>query len=162
FNSARMPASEERWRSTSKSGGLSARRTTARNQPSSSPWKWAGSVGARRTSSARVAAGSGEGPPKTRDQRAPALALLTELAPPASKGHLSARWRVGLTGALALRPLSPVAEPPPVVLGGHLAEPPVAVVPLQLHRPPARRHLREGVARPDVRPGLVRVSGRVG
>src|SRR5262249_28937112 len=35
-----------------------------------------------------------------------------------------------------LCPLLPVAQPPPVVLGRGLAEPPVAVLPLQFHRAP--------------------------
>src|SRR5262245_18458464 len=42
----------------------------------------------------------------------------------------------------------PVPQPPPVVLGRVLAEPPVAVLPLQLHAPPAEGDLRERIDRP--------------
>src|SRR5438874_12970329 len=89
--------------------------------------------------------------------------MSTAAAPVAKKASAAATPRRG--AALADRgrmmitrcgwPISPVAQLPPVVLAADLAEPPVPVVPLQLHRPPAQRHLRVRINRADERPRLV-------
>src|SRR5262245_51591113 len=56
--------------------------------------------------------------------------------------ELAMSFRDGTWGG---RRFSPVAEPPPVVVLGGLAEPPVAVHPLELDRAPAQRDFRERI-----------------
>src|ERR1700736_3205289 len=74
------------------------------------------------------------------------------------------RAACGLANVLSRkrRSISPVAEPPPVVALGAVAEPPMAVNPLQLDLAPAERHLRKRIRRSDERPGLLRISRRSG
>ena len=56
----------------------------------------------------------------------------------------------------------PVPERPPVVAVGVFAVPPVAVLPFQLHGPPAWRNAGEGVERSDEWPRASRIGFRVG
>src|SRR5260370_33968565 len=56
----------------------------------------------------------------------------------------------------------PVSQPPPIIMVGVPAIPPVAVFPGQLDRSPAKRNLGEWIGGSNERPGLVRILVRIG
>src|SRR4051794_33955474 len=64
-------------------------------------------------------------------------------------------------GARAAGRRSPVADLPPIAVGGSPAVEPGAVFPLEFHGPPAERDLWERVIRPDIGESVLRVVVRV-